>query len=100
MTIPLAGVFAETAGLSTTFDDFHIICLEHSVLTVAIHNRADIYADPIDYSPASYRKASYRQYILKEYGHLGRGNRRVLPSSVVWCVRNKYPAPEGGFKEY
>ena len=88
---------------TTTFEDFHLICLEHSVLTVAIHNRADIMADPINYSPASYRKAAYRQYILKEYGHLGRGNRRIIPSCVVWCVRDKYPAPDGhylGFREY
>ena len=27
---------------TTTFEDFHLICLEHSVLMVAIHNRADI----------------------------------------------------------
>ena len=55
---------------------------------VAIHNRADIMADPINYSPASYRKAAYGQYILKEYGHLGRGNHRIIPSCVVWCVRD------------
>ena len=87
---------------ATTFDDFHIICLEHSVLTVAIHNRADIYANLIDYSPASYRKAAY-MYILKEHGYLGRGNRRIIPSCVVLCIRDRYPAPDGqylGFKEY
>ena len=74
-----------------------------SVLTVAIHNHADIMDDPINYSPASYRKAAYRQYILKEHGHLGRGNRRIIPSCVVRCVRDKYPAPDGlylGFRVY
>ena len=82
------------------FGDFHIVCLEHSVLTVAIHNRADIYANSIDYSPASYRKTAYRQYILKEHG---RGNRRIIPSCVVLCIRDRYPSPDGqylGFKEY
>ena len=60
------------------------------VLSVAIHNRADIRADPIDYSPASYRKAAYRQFIL---GYLGRRNRRVVPSCVVLAIRPMYPSP-------
>ena len=84
---------------ATTFADFYIICLEHNV---AIHNCVDIYANPRDYSPASYHKAAYRQ-ILKEHGYLGRGNRRIIPSCVVLCIRDRYPAPDGqylGFKEY
>ena len=90
-------------GCISTFERFHLLCTNHSVLTVAIHNRADIMADPISYSPSSYRKAAYRQYILWVYGYLGRGNRRVIPSCVVMCIRRWYPAPDGvylGFKEY
>ena len=80
---------------NTTFEDFHLICLEHSVLMVAIHNCANIMANPIKYSPTNYRKA--------EYGHLGRGNLRIKPLCVVWCVRDKYTAPDGqylGFRDY
>ena len=77
--------------------------LDTSVLSIAIVNRSDVFADDLEYSPASYRKAAYRQWILWQHGYLGRANRRVIPSCVVWAVRDRYPAPDGnylGFKEY
>ena len=74
----------------------------HTV-SIAIVSRSDVYADDPECSPASYRKASYRQWIMWQHGYLGRSNRRVVPSCVVWAVREKFPAPDGiylGFKEY
>ena len=103
MDTPRENVCCRRRMCVTTFDNFHLLCTEHAVLTVAIHNRADIYADPIDYSPGSYRKAAYRQYILWVYGYLGQENRRIIPSCVIWSIRNWYPSPNGvymGFKEY
>ena len=78
-------------------------CIDYVGLSVAIHNRADIHADPLDFSAQSYRKAAYRQYTLWVHGHQGRGNRKVIPSCVVVAVRIWYPSPTGmymGFKEY
>ena len=88
---------------ASTSEDFQIICLHYSVLTLAIHNCEDVYADGVPYSQARYRKAAYRQYVLNKYGHLGSGNRRIIPSCIVWCIRNKYPDEHGhysGFKEH
>ena len=87
----------------TTLEFFESAVLDMNVLSIAIVNRSDVYADDPDYSPSSYRKAAYRQWILWNYGYLGRGQRRVVPSCVVWAVRWRYPAPDGynlGFKEY
>jgi len=87
----------------TSTDLFESTVLDLNVLSIAILNRSEVFVDEADYSPASYRKAAYRQYILWKEGHLGRGNRKVIPSCVVWSVQNWYPAPDGqylGFKEY
>ena len=84
----------------TSYTHFFRICLDQQVLTVAIHQRADLRADPISYSPESYRKAAYRQYILWVYKKLGRGNRRVCPSCVVMAIREWYPSPSGVYMGY
>ena len=82
---------------------FQSAVLDMSVLSIAIVNRSDVFADDPEYTPSSYRKAAYRQWILWQHGYLGRANRRVIPSCVVWAVRDRYPSPDGqylGFKEY
>ena len=95
METPTENVCCRVAKCVTNFEHFFNICLDHMVLSVAIHNRADIRTDPIDYSPASYRKAAYRQFILWAHGYLRRGNRRVVPSCVVLAIRRWYPSPTG-----
>ncbi len=84
----------------TLYEHFFNICIDQQVLTVAIHQRADIRADPISYSPESFRKAAYRQYVLWIYKKLGRGRRKVLPSCVVRCIRRWYPSPAGIYMRY
>ena len=87
----------------TTEDFFQSAVLDMSVLSIAIMNRSDVFADDPEYTPASYRKAAYRQWILWQHGYLGKTNRRVVPSYIAWVVRTRYPAPDNhyfGFKEY
>ena len=54
---------------------FHA-CIDHFQLTIAILDRSDIRAGPVDYSPASYRKAAYKHFILYHHGYLGRGTEK------------------------
>ena len=44
-----------------TTEYFTSVVLDTNVLSIAIVNRSDVYADDPDYSPASYRKSAYRQ---------------------------------------
>ena len=50
----------------TDLEAFFSICVDHLVLTVAILNRVDIRADPVDYSPSSYQKDSRYMVTLEE----------------------------------
>ena len=81
---------------------FYKLCLDPDILQLCILNRADIRNDPFDNSTQQFREAAYRQFILDKYGYLGRGNRKVVPSCVVWKVRSRYPSPTGvymGFRD-
>ena len=97
MNTPEEDVCCGRHSCITSYRHFYNICLDQQVLTVAIHQRSDIRADPIEYSSESCRKAAYRQYILWIYKKLGRGNRRVCPSCVVLAICHWYPSPTGQY---
>ena len=88
MPLPIENLCCKQRPCITTVDTFESIVLDSNVLSVAIVNRCDTFADEPDYSPQSYRKAAYRQWIMWQHGYLGRANRKVIPSCVVWKVRS------------
>ena len=103
MPTPQENVCCKQRPCITTVDIFRTNVLNTDVLSIAIVGRSDDFADIAEYSPTSYRKTAYRQWIMWQHRYLGRHNRRVIPSCVVWAVQNTYPAPDGvylGFKEY
>lgn len=58
--------------------------------------------DPIekDTSNRSYRYAAYKQFVWWVFQRLGKGNRRVLPSCVIWKIRNSFEEEDGVYSLY
>ncbi|XP_062568754.1 P2X purinoceptor 7-like [Saccostrea cucullata] len=83
---------------TTLLPDFHVLCLDEAVLALARLYREDVLALPTDedYNRAN-RHSAYRQYILWSYGKLGSGNRKVIPSCIIWRIRDKYPEASGQY---
>lgn len=72
----------------------HHILLE-ATLELAMRNNADHLYYPFDPSnPACWCFTAYRQYCLWVWGKLGKSNRKVIPSCVVWKIRNRFPDPK------
>ena len=85
----------------STSGDVAVCCLNTAVLRTAANRHASHkFRFQGDHSTASYRHLAYTQYVLLMYGHLGRGNRVVCPSCVVWLIRDTFPSPDGTYKGY
>lgn len=72
---------------TTSRRHFLKLCLDPEVLQIYIRNERE------NNSTSSFRKAAYRQFIVKKYGHLVKGNQKVVKSCVGLKVRRQYPSP-------
>ena len=48
----------------------------------------------------NYRHHAYREYVEYIHGLLGKHNRKVIPSCVVWYIRGRWPDPHGNYTGY
>jgi hypothetical protein len=79
--------------------EFLILCCRRSVLENVLACFGNIRGDSISINPenASLRYAAYRQYIWWIYKYLGPKNRRIIPSCVLWSIRENYPEESGSY---
>jgi len=87
--------------LETAARDINDVVLRRSVILVAVRDMNDVFAYNNQPANDNFRHAAYRQFVLWRYERLGSGNRVVIPSCVVWAIRDRFPSPDGtytGFK--
>ena len=84
----------------TTKTLFAQIVLDGNILDIAMRFREDMLVLDNTRNNENFRHAAYRQFVLWQHGHLGKGNRRVVPSCCVKAIRARYPSPSGVYTGY
>ena len=87
--------------LQTAHNELNDVVLRRNVLLVAVRRMNDLFAYNEQPGNDNFRHAAYRQFVLWRFDSLGSGNRVVIPSCVVWAIRDLYPSADGvytGFK--
>ena len=81
-----------------------MLCLNKAILKKALVGLHETRGDPLendkDLQNRSLRFAAYKEFIWWIFQHLGKGNRRVIPSSVVWSIRKLFPEADGQYTRF
>ena len=87
----------------TMSEQFQTLCLNKIVLKNVLVGLHESKGDPLEKDEVknrSLRYAAYKQFVWWIYQRLGKGNRRVLPSCVLWKVRKLFPEGNGQYTLY
>ena len=68
-----------------------------AALSVLNNLRGHNLTDP---SNCAYRYAGYKQYMWWVQNSLGKGVRKVIPSYVVWEIRNNFPSKDRKYIQF
>ena len=81
--------------------EFYHLLLDEWVLDLAMKKNADWLCfnfNPDDNSSWTY--TAYRHYTMWCWGHLGRGNRKSIPESIVNIIRERFPHKFGNYRVF
>ena len=92
----------QTQNCITLVEEFKVLCLTKTVLENVLVGLHETKGDPLEkiITNHSLRYAAYKQFIWWVYQKLGKGNRRVIPSCVLWIIRNTFPEENGKYVLY
>ena len=79
----------------TKSDDFAKLCFEQVILKTTLAAIHHLRGDKHKLCNRAYRFAAYKLYVWWVYGYLGKGQRKVIPSCVIWAIRDRFPEPDG-----
>ena len=88
--------FEKNVTCTTEAEEFKTLCLNKVVLQnvlVVFHDATGDYLEEKT-SNRSFRFASYKQFTWWVCKSLGKGNKRVISSCVLWSIRNLFPEPD------
>ena len=88
----------------TEAEEFGLLCCNKAVLKNVLVGLHETRGDPLEKDSEiknrSLRFAAYKQFIWWIFQQLGKGNRRVIPSCVVWHIRKRFPEADGQYVRF